>query len=129
MEGYSLRRGDAPTEYSIGVSITVIMVWGLWKSLASALLYIDVSVRPSSEALFFFGHLLSRFHLLEAPTVRQTPSTVVSSPIDLSDALEAFLECDVYRHHAPLGQLPLSLSTITWEILISLRQSEIIARR
>jgi hypothetical protein len=35
--------------------------WGLWKSLASALLYIDVSVRPSSEALFFFGHLLTRF--------------------------------------------------------------------
>jgi hypothetical protein len=39
------------------------MAWVLWKSLASALLYIDVSVRPSSEALFFFGHLLPRFNL------------------------------------------------------------------
>jgi hypothetical protein len=46
---------------SIGVFIAVFMAWGLWKSLASALLYIDVSVRPSSEALFFFGHLLTRF--------------------------------------------------------------------
>ena len=46
---------------AIGVSIAVFMAWGLWKSLASALLYIDVSVRPSSEALFFFGHLLTRF--------------------------------------------------------------------
>ena len=44
-------------------TIAVIMAWGLWKSLASALLYIDVSVRPSSEALFFFGHLLKRFNL------------------------------------------------------------------
>jgi hypothetical protein len=46
--------------HAVGVSIAVIMSWGLRKSLASALLYIDVSVRPSSEALFFFGHLLSR---------------------------------------------------------------------
>ena len=46
---------------AIGVFIAVFMAWGLWKSLASALLYIDVSVRPSSEALFFFGHLLTRF--------------------------------------------------------------------
>ncbi len=45
-----------------GVSIAVIMAWGLWKSLASALLYIDVSVRPSSEAVCFFGHLLPRFN-------------------------------------------------------------------
>ncbi len=30
----------------IGVFIDVFMAWGLWKSLASALLYIDVSVRP-----------------------------------------------------------------------------------
>jgi hypothetical protein len=42
------------------------MAWGLWKSLASALLYIDVSVRPSSEApLFFFGHLITRFIFLQ----------------------------------------------------------------
>jgi len=41
------------------------MAWGLWKSLASALLYIDVSVRPSPEALFFFGHLFTRFIFLQ----------------------------------------------------------------
>jgi hypothetical protein len=50
---------------AIGVSIAVFMAWGLWKSLASALLYIDVSVRPSSEVLFFFGHLLTRFIFLQ----------------------------------------------------------------
>ena len=53
------------------VFIDVFMTWGLWKSLASALFYIDVSVRPSSEALFFFGHLLTRFNLPQAPLVRQ----------------------------------------------------------
>ena len=62
----------------IGVSITVIMSWVLWKSLVSVLLYIDVSVRSSSEPLFFFGHLLSRFIHLEAPVIRRGPSTVVS---------------------------------------------------
>jgi hypothetical protein len=41
------------------------MAWGLWKSLPSVLLYIDVSVRPSSEALFFFGHPLTRFIFLQ----------------------------------------------------------------
>ena len=79
---------------AIGVSIAVIMAWGLRNSFASALFYIDVSVRPSSETLFFFGHLLSRFNQLEAPVLRQAPPTVVSSPIDLSDALEALLELD-----------------------------------
>ena len=62
--GHSLR-GGASVAHAIGVSIAVIMAWGLWKSLASALLYIDVSVRPSSEALFFFGHLLPRFIFLK----------------------------------------------------------------
>jgi len=59
--GHSLRRGGASVVYAIGVSIDVIMDWGLWKSLASELLYIDVAVRLSSEALFFFGHLLTHF--------------------------------------------------------------------
>ena len=76
------------------MSIAVIMAWGLWKSLASALLYIDVSVRPSSEALFFFGHLLSRVNHLEAPGHQQATPSVVSSSIDLSDTLEALLELD-----------------------------------
>jgi hypothetical protein len=67
---HSLRRGGASEAHVVGVSIVVIMAWGLWKSLASALLYIDVSVRPSSEALFFFGHLLSRFNHLESPVLR-----------------------------------------------------------
>jgi hypothetical protein len=47
------------------VSSLLFMAWGLWKSLASALLYIDVSVRPSFEVLFFFGHLLTRFIFLK----------------------------------------------------------------
>ena len=92
--GHSLRRGGASAAHVIGVSIAVIMSWGLWKSLASALLYIDVSVRPSSEALFFFGQLLSRFKPLEDPVISLATSAVVSSPIDLSDALEALLELD-----------------------------------
>jgi hypothetical protein len=70
------------------------MALGLWKSLASALLYIDVAVRPSSEAFFFFGHLLPRFLLMEAPIVRLAQPTAEASPIDLSDALEALLEFD-----------------------------------
>jgi hypothetical protein len=80
------------------------MAWGLGKSLASALLYSDVAVRPPSEALFFFGHLLLRFLLMEAPIVRQA-QPAEASPIDLSDAMEALLEFDAYRHRAPLGQL------------------------
>ena len=67
---------------------------GLWKTLASALLYIDVSVRPSSEALFFFGHLLTRFNLPLAQLVRQALPPAVSSSIDLSDAMKALLEFD-----------------------------------
>ena len=69
------------------------MAWGLWKSLTSALLYIDVAVRPSSEDLLFFGHLLPRFLLMEAPIVRQAQAAE-ASPIDLSDAMEALLEFD-----------------------------------
>ena len=92
--GHSLRRGGASAAHAIGASIAVIMAWGLWKSLTSALLYIDVGVRPSSEALFFFGHLLPRFKLMEAPIVRQAQSTAESSPIDLSDAMAALLELD-----------------------------------
>jgi hypothetical protein len=67
--------------------------YGSYGSLASALLYIDVSVRPSSEALFFFGHLLSRFkgNLPQASLVRQATPTAVISSIDLSDAFEACL--------------------------------------
>ncbi len=92
--GHSFRRGGASATHTIGVSIAVIMTWGLWKSLASALLYIDISVRRSAEALFFFGHLLKRFNLLQAPLVRQAPPPAVSSSIDLSDAMEALLEFD-----------------------------------
>ena len=92
--GHSLRRGGASAAHAIGASIAVIMAWGLWKSLASALLYIDVAVRPSSEALFFFDHLPSRFLLMEAPIVRQAQPTAEASPIDLSDAMEALLELD-----------------------------------
>ena len=92
--GHSLSQGDASAAHAITVSIAVIMPWGLWKSLASALLYIEVSVRPSSEALFFFGHLLTRFNLPQASLVRQDTPTAVSSSIDLSDAFGALLEFD-----------------------------------
>jgi hypothetical protein len=102
--GHSLRRGAASASHAIGVSFAVIMAWGLLKSLASPFLYIDVSVRPSSEALFF-GHLLTRFNLPQAPHLRQATPTAVSSSIDLSDAFEALLEFDDWRHRSPLGQL------------------------
>ena len=68
------------------------MAWGLGKSLASALLYSDVAVRPSSEALFLFGHLLLRL-LMETPIVRQA-QPAEASPIDLNDDMEALLEFD-----------------------------------
>jgi hypothetical protein len=64
-----------------------------------ALLYIDISVRPSCEPLFFFGHLFVRFTLPQAPRVRQTTPTAVSSSIDLSDAFDAL---EVSRFGAPL---------------------------
>ncbi len=102
---HSLRRGGASAAHTVGVSIAVIMTWVLWKSLASSLLYIDVSVCPSSETLFFFGHLLSHFNHLEAPVLRQVTPSVVSSSIDLSDALEALLELDDQCHRSPLGRL------------------------
>ena len=102
---HSLRRDGTSVTHTIDVSITVIMSLGLWKSLVSELLYINVSVWSPSEVLFFFGHLLSRFNQLEAPVLRRAPSTVVSSSIDLSDTLETLLEIDGLRHHSPLGQL------------------------
>jgi hypothetical protein len=34
--GHSLRRGGASVAHAIGVSIAVIMAWGLWKSLATS---------------------------------------------------------------------------------------------
>jgi hypothetical protein len=73
------RQGAASAAYAIGVSIADIMAWGLWKFLASALLYI---------------HLLTRFSLPQAPIVRQATPTDVSSSIDLSDTFEALLEFD-----------------------------------
>ena len=106
----SFSSGLVPTPLSttfvcVGVSITVIMVWDLWKSLASPLLYIDVSMWPSSKALFFSGHLFSIFNPLESPVLRQASPTVVRSPIDLSDVLEALLELDDASHRSPLGRL------------------------
>ena len=77
--GQFLRQGGASAAHAIGVSIDVIMAWGLWKFLASALLYI---------------HLLTCFNLPQAPLVRQATPTAVSSSIDLSDAFEALLEFD-----------------------------------
>ena len=52
---------------------------GLMEVLTSALLYI---------------HLFTRFHLPQAPLVRQATPSAVSSSIDLSDAFEVLLEFD-----------------------------------
>jgi hypothetical protein len=71
-------RSISSAAHAIGVSIDVIMAWGLWKFLASALLI----------------HLLTRFNLPQAPLVRQATPTAVSSSIDLSDAFEVLLEFD-----------------------------------
>ncbi len=126
---HSLRRGGASAAHAIGVSIVVIMAWGFWESLASALLYIDVSVRPSSEALFFFDHLLPRFNLPQAPLVRQATPTAVSSSIDLRDAFEALLSSSMTSVIALLWDNSRRPYQQLLTILISLRQSEIAARR
>jgi hypothetical protein len=94
--------------HAVGVSIAVIMSWGLRKSLASALLYIDVSVRPSSEALFFFGHLLSRFNLPEAPLVGQAPATAVATAVSLSTSETLSKRCSSWMT---------SVITLLWDKL------------
>ncbi len=62
--GYSLSRGGASAAHAIGVSIAVIMAWGLCCVLQSS------------------------------PRVRQATPTAVSSSIELSDAFVALLEFD-----------------------------------
>jgi hypothetical protein len=114
--GHSLRRGGASAEDAISASSAVIMTWGFWKSLASALFYIDVAVRPSSEALFFFGHLLSRFLLMETKIVRQTVQPLLRPSMTRVIAL-------LWVNYV------FSFATMACAILISLRQSEIAARR
>jgi hypothetical protein len=49
------------------------------------------------------------YSLQSSSSVTRSPPTVVSSSIDLSDALEGFLELDVWRHRSPLEQLPVVL--------------------
>jgi hypothetical protein len=70
----------------------------LQESNGLVILCVEVAPRqrtPSvSRALFFFGHLLARFTLPQAPRVRQATPTAVSSSIDLSDAFDALLEFD-----------------------------------
>jgi hypothetical protein len=82
--------------HAIGVSIAVIIAWGFWKSLASALLYIDVSLCGRLQKLSFSSVTFPRASILmkHLSFAEQAPPTAVSSPIDLSDALEALLEFD-----------------------------------
>ncbi len=44
--------------------------------------------------VFFFGHFLPRFLIMEEPLIRQTQPTVETSPLHLSDVMEALLEFD-----------------------------------
>jgi hypothetical protein len=55
---HSLRSGGASTAFSLGVDPFVIMNWGLWSTLDSLHLYIDVLVQSDAVAALFFGHLL-----------------------------------------------------------------------
>ncbi len=127
--GHSLRRGVTSTAHAISASSAVIMAWGLWKSLASTLFYIDVAVRPSSEALFFFGHLLPRFLLMEAPIVRQAQQ-LLRSHLSIQAILWKHCSSSMTRVITLLWvNYVLSFSTMTCSILISLRQSEITVRR
>ena len=73
--GHSLRPGDASSAHAFSASRVVIMAWGLWKSLASALLFYHASCLWKHQS---FGKL----------------SPAEASPIDFSDAMEALLEFD-----------------------------------
>ena len=47
--------------FALGVDLLVIKSWGLWASLDSLHLYVDVLVAADEAAGLFFGHLLRRF--------------------------------------------------------------------
>lgn len=55
---HSLRSGGASAAFSLGVDLLTIMNWGLWSTLDSLHLYVDVLVRADAAASLFFGHLL-----------------------------------------------------------------------
>ena len=55
---HSLRSGGASAAFALGVELLVIMNWGLWSTLDSLHLYIDVLVKSDVAAALFFGHLL-----------------------------------------------------------------------
>jgi hypothetical protein len=55
---HSLRSGGASAAFALGVDLLVIMNWGLWSTLDSLHLYVDVLVQPDAAAALFFGHLL-----------------------------------------------------------------------
>jgi hypothetical protein len=55
---HSLRSGGATAALSIGVDLSAIARWGLWKEISSVQAYVDALVRASAEAVAFFGHLL-----------------------------------------------------------------------
>jgi len=57
---HSLRSGGASAAFALGVDLLVIMSWGLWASLDSLHLYVDVLVRADEAAGLFFGHLLRK---------------------------------------------------------------------
>ena len=55
---HSLRSGGASAAFALGVDLLVIMNWGLWSTLDSLHLYVDVLVQPDAATALFFGHLL-----------------------------------------------------------------------
>ena len=87
------------------MSIVVIMDWGLWKSLGIVeVSRFSVLVHRRLRVTVFRRSVLLRsssvviqsscLNPLEVPVARQAPSTVVSTPIDLSDVLGSLVEFD-----------------------------------
>lgn len=56
---HSLRGGAASAALSVGAQLPAVCRWGVWKTLASVLLYLDPLVRRCPPAVVFFAHLLT----------------------------------------------------------------------
>ena len=57
---HSMRSGGASAAFALGVDLLIIKSWGLWASLDSLHLYVDVLVAADEATGLFFGHLLRR---------------------------------------------------------------------
>jgi len=52
---HSLRSGGASAAFALGVDLLVIMNWGLWSTLDSLHLYVDVPVQPYAATALFLA--------------------------------------------------------------------------